>query len=667
MSAPLGNFIQETEIHLGETQAGLAVCADGRILAYNERAVELLGYRPAIAIDTYWSILQKQSVGASKVFAHETPIARALLQGQETVEESVAIGRGDGSTFIGIVNTRPLRGSNGEITGAVTFIRLPGDPVGKEVIPSPDQELLPTLIGYVGADLRYRYVNAAYERWFGLSEREILGRKLDEVLGKTLISEIEPEMKRSLLSRTHEFERYVPNSRRGARILQVRYVPDTAPGGVVRGTAVIGTDISDSRRSQIAEISSKQMNSAKVEGAQVGTFSWTSKNPVLQWSARMREIHGVPPEEVLSDPAEVARRFVILEDQAKALAFADQAKAEGGKFYFTVRVKRPSGEIRSLEVRGFCSFENGSLSFLVGSALDVTKEAPCVPDLSLAPTTTSQQLVYTLESSGKPISFNQRWWEFTGLKSGEPVEFPSLLHPDDLENARRLWAERAPQGLSIECQARLRFRDGSYRLHRFQVVPVHLGDTRARMWYGTALDIEAQAEQRAKEKESATRLLFLSEACRIISESQNCTAGKSAVADLAVQSVGDGCVIDKLEECGNFQRVAARHKSSQTEASLKEQNTFCLLRDSLFERLKHGLAVETQQVDALVGTYAAAICPPGCTALTIAFLEEGEVRGMMSLLGPAGKSFSDDEKNLLRELSRRSGEIAAMKKRSPSR
>jgi PAS domain-containing protein len=50
-------------------------------------------------------------------------------------------------------------------------------------------DALPVLISYVDREARYRYNNAAYERWFGTSREAIYGRRLDEVLVRSPINE----------------------------------------------------------------------------------------------------------------------------------------------------------------------------------------------------------------------------------------------------------------------------------------------------------------------------------------------------------------------------------------------------------------------------------------------------------------------------------------------
>ena len=40
----------------------------------------------------------------------------------------------------------------------------------------------PALIAFIDTELRYRYVNEAYERWFGLSTDGIIGRLVEDII-----------------------------------------------------------------------------------------------------------------------------------------------------------------------------------------------------------------------------------------------------------------------------------------------------------------------------------------------------------------------------------------------------------------------------------------------------------------------------------------------------
>lgn len=110
-------------------------------------------------------------------------------------------------------------------------------------------DALPTLIGFVGRDLRYGMVNRAYEGWFGLSAPEIRGKPVWEVLGEKAWQTIRPYAERALAGERQRFEIFVP-FRAGARWMDVTYVPNLKPDGKLDGFFVLATDITARRKSE---------------------------------------------------------------------------------------------------------------------------------------------------------------------------------------------------------------------------------------------------------------------------------------------------------------------------------------------------------------------------------------------------------------------------------
>lgn len=67
-------------------------------------------------------------------------------------------------------------------------------------------DALPVLIAYVDAELRYRYNNASYERWFGRARSELAGRRMDDVLGADAYAELQSYVEAALAGRAVSLE-----------------------------------------------------------------------------------------------------------------------------------------------------------------------------------------------------------------------------------------------------------------------------------------------------------------------------------------------------------------------------------------------------------------------------------------------------------------------------
>jgi PAS domain S-box-containing protein len=139
--------------------------------------------------------------------------------------------------------------------------------------------------------------------------------------------------------------------------------------------------------------------------------------------------------------------------------------------------------------------------------------------------------------------FNRKWTEYTGLDLAETLRVgaESLVHPDDLNELRRVFGE-----------GRQRARDGMYRWHEARVVPLHVESGRATAFVGTAVDIDDQ--RRANRQQQ-----FLAEAGKVLGTSLDPARTLSDVARLVVPHLADWFAIDLLNDQGIFERLTVAH------------------------------------------------------------------------------------------------------------
>lgn len=112
---------------------------------------------------------------------------------------------------------------------------------------------LPVLIAYVDSDRRYRFNNMAYERFFGLSPKQLFGKSLREVLGEASYLEVESLVGQALSGQAVTFERRLPYARAGQRDVVISYIPDVSPGARVQGFYVLVNDVTPLKDSERRE------------------------------------------------------------------------------------------------------------------------------------------------------------------------------------------------------------------------------------------------------------------------------------------------------------------------------------------------------------------------------------------------------------------------------
>jgi PAS domain S-box-containing protein len=102
------------------------------------------------------------------------------------------------------------------------------------------------------------------------------------------------------------------------------------------------------------------------------------------------------------------------------------------------------------------------------------------------------QLVWTAGPDGAADYFNSRAAEYADLTQSPNIGWgwARVLHPDDIERSLASWQDALSQGVTYECEHRLRTADGSWRWHLSRAVPVRDQQWHVTKWFGTATDIQ---------------------------------------------------------------------------------------------------------------------------------------------------------------------------------
>jgi PAS domain S-box-containing protein len=121
----------------------------------------------------------------------------------------------------------------------------------RAVFSSAMADAVPILIGYVDREERYRFVNRAYELWFGVDRSQIEGRTLKEVMGDEAYGRLRHHVASALSGHAVTFEGSFDYQGQGERYIEAQYVPDIARGGEIPGYYVLVTDISDRKQTAV--------------------------------------------------------------------------------------------------------------------------------------------------------------------------------------------------------------------------------------------------------------------------------------------------------------------------------------------------------------------------------------------------------------------------------
>jgi diguanylate cyclase (GGDEF)-like protein/PAS domain S-box-containing protein len=105
---------------------------------------------------------------------------------------------------------------------------------------------LPVLIAYLDPQMRYKFANALYEDWFGVSREEMIGRTIQQVFGTDAFAKRKKELRRCLEGHTVQTELDVVRGD-DVRVVHSVYIPHIRDG-VVLGAYVLSTDVTATRQ-----------------------------------------------------------------------------------------------------------------------------------------------------------------------------------------------------------------------------------------------------------------------------------------------------------------------------------------------------------------------------------------------------------------------------------
>jgi PAS domain S-box-containing protein len=162
------------------------------------------------------------------------------------------------------------------------------------LVPLDLLDQMPLLASYVDRDLVYRFVNRAYENWYGVSRADIIGRGIGLLAGPTALAEAMPRIDAVLSGETVRFRTEI-GSVTGPRPAEITYSPRIGRDGAIVGFYTFVEDLSDRRAADEAV-------AAALDGLADGYVAIDGDWRVTAYNAAAEAFYGKPRHEVLGRP-----------------------------------------------------------------------------------------------------------------------------------------------------------------------------------------------------------------------------------------------------------------------------------------------------------------------------------------------------------------------------
>lgn len=224
---------------------------DGRITYMNDRWTEYTGQPAAEAFDFGWI----EMVHPEDREATESVWRTAVANGA-SYEVECRYRRCDGVYRWYVARAEPMRDAAGRITAWFGNSNDIDDQKLTEAALQASEERLrdvtdamPVLISYFDRDHRFRFANRAYEAWFERPLTQIVGRRVEDVMGPEMYAARRPWMERALAGETVTYDGVFTNgSERRHTVIQ--HIPHFAPNGQVLGVYALVQDVTEQKRTE---------------------------------------------------------------------------------------------------------------------------------------------------------------------------------------------------------------------------------------------------------------------------------------------------------------------------------------------------------------------------------------------------------------------------------
>jgi PAS domain S-box-containing protein len=239
---------------------------------------------------------------------------------------------------------------------------------------------LPVLISYVDRGQRFRFLNKAYEEWFGRPLEELRDRTLEEIMSPAMYQERLPWVERALAGETVQYEAVFPH-RDGPRDTTILHLPHFGPSGEVLGMYALVQDVTSLKRVEAELRTSRDRFAAVLDAAPAAILIATDPScETIQGNAAAQRMMGAVAGANMSKSAATAAtlpfRVFDVEDRELAPDQLPVQRAARGEESWMHEERVQLADGRSIHLLGNAvplRGTDGNIEGAVGAFIDITE------------------------------------------------------------------------------------------------------------------------------------------------------------------------------------------------------------------------------------------------------------------------------------------------------
>jgi PAS domain S-box-containing protein len=277
----------------------------------------------------------------------ELPFNRAV-KGEVVKDFEMIADHGPGKRFTILASAAPIHDDKGEIVGVVSTMKDIADRKRAEerLLESEQRfrdaiENFPNVFVIYDQDRRVQFVNSKGLQIIGLSEKDVIGRKDEEIFPPDMINSYLPALKRAIETKTLQVLERTRHISMGGQTIIVNILPLLDDNRNIRHIMGITYDITERKRAEEALRESEQRYREIIETAEEGIAIHETDGTITYVNRRMADMLGYSRKEIIGRSS---LDFVDDEERKKVIQLRESLKEEGG-FTKERKMRRKDGSI----------------------------------------------------------------------------------------------------------------------------------------------------------------------------------------------------------------------------------------------------------------------------------------------------------------------------------
>jgi signal transduction histidine kinase/GAF domain-containing protein len=232
---------------------------------------------------------------------------------------------------------------------------------------------LPVGVAYLDIERRFQFVNGGFEREFGVKRKEIVDRRLNELLGD--VARIwNPDSILAAMEGRSTVEEASVTYPIGERRVETYYLPDLDAMGRVKGLVIQTMNVSGRFAAQQVLAAERQEVDQTIANAEIATFNWDLPTKRITGNSLLARFFKLNEDDIGKHGIGALLRSIHSDDRPRISSTISEALAHGEPYEVEYRVTGAEDEERWVLARGNAYLDADQKPVrLTGVVLDMTR------------------------------------------------------------------------------------------------------------------------------------------------------------------------------------------------------------------------------------------------------------------------------------------------------